>query len=604
MRTADGGIETAAGDAGDANLTARASEALRHGDAQAARTLALRALVHGPAAPAAWNVVGNLAVVAGDLPRALAIFGRAAALDDGPRSAVNRALAFERAERWRDALDAYADVLRRFPGHPKATERHGIVSRHIIDLVDRFLSQAREARGQGRPDRAETLLRRALAVRVPSPARTVAVLLELHGLRLDQGRTAAACDALRRAIAAAPEMPGPYAHLAAAALQAGDLGMAERASRRGLALNPANAEPQMSRGEILLELGRLEEAEAALATACDLTGGHDPRAVYSLAYVRLLRGDLARGFDGYMARWAAFSSERSFPVPLWDGRPLDGRLYLWPPYGVGDQVLFASLLDDVRAAGIDAVIECDPRWRPVWQRSFPWATVVDQSRSPDAPLGAAGVVAHHPMAGLGRWFRRGMDAFPAHRRRYLLPDAERRAALRDRYRALGGGPLIGLSWRSSGGGLGGRKTIPLAEWAPILTAGGARAPVFVNLQYGDCRDDLRAVEEAFGVRVFHDDAIDQMSDLDGFAAQVAALDLVISVSNTAAHVAGALGVPCWMLAPYGRATLWHWFAERTDSPWYPSMRIFRQGVREGWGPAVAKAAAELGVLLRDPLTQN
>jgi hypothetical protein len=85
---------------------------------------------------------------------------------------------------------------------------------------------------------------------------------------------------------------------------------------------------------------------------------------------------------------------------------------------------------------------------------------------------------------------------------------------------------------------------------------------------------------------------------------VAALDLVITVSNTAAHVAGALGVPCWMLAPCGRATLWHWFAGRADSPWYPSMRIFRQSVASGWAPAVEAVAAGLAAFLRDPLTKN
>lgn len=603
MHAADGWSETVAGFASCVDVAAQASEALRRGDMQAAHALARRALAQRPDASAAWNVMGSLAIRAGDPTHALTAFGRAAALDDGPRSAVNRAMAFERAERWRDALDAYADVLRRFPGHPKATDRCGIVSRHVTDLVDRLLSQAQEARGLGHPDRAEAILHRALAVRHHEPARTVAILIELHAVRLDRGWGVSACDALRRAVATVPESPGPYAHLAAAALQSGDIDMAERASRYGLVLHPASAEPQMNRGGILLELGRLEEAEAALATACDLTGGRDPRAVYNLAYVRLLRGDLARGFDGYMARWAASSSERTFPVPLWDGRPPAGRLYLWSPTGVGDQILFASILDDVRAAGVDAVVECDPRWRPVWQRSFPWATIIDQP-PPGAPFDVEGIAAHHPMAGLGRWFRRSMDAFPAGRRRYLTPDAERAAALRERYRALGDGPLIGLSWRSRGNGLRDRKTIPLAEWAPILTARGVRPPVFVNLQYGDCRDDLRAVEEAFGVRVVHDDSIDQMSDLDGLTAQVAALDLVISVSNTTAHVAGALGVPCWMLAPYGRATLWHWFAERADSPWYPSMRIFRQGVRKDWGAVVGTVSSELGAFLCDPLIQN
>ncbi|HEY0837061.1 MAG TPA: tetratricopeptide repeat protein, partial [Azospirillum sp.] len=116
MRAADDGGE------------AVAAEALRRGEGRVAQAAAHRALALTPDSPVAWNIVGTLAIGAGDLPRALAAFGRAGALDDGPRSAVNRAMALERAERWGESLAAYAAVLRRFPGHSKAAERHAVVS--------------------------------------------------------------------------------------------------------------------------------------------------------------------------------------------------------------------------------------------------------------------------------------------------------------------------------------------------------------------------------------------------------------------------------------------------------------------------------------------
>jgi ADP-heptose:LPS heptosyltransferase len=115
----------------------------------------------------------------------------------------------------------------------------------------------------------------------------------------------------------------------------------------------------------------------------------------------------------------------------------------------------------------------------------------------------------------------------------------------------------------------------------------------VNLQYGETARELSEVQAEMGVSVLTDPDIDPLGDLDTFAAQVAAMDLVISSSNTTVHMAGALGRPTFALVPSNHGRLWYWFLERSDSPWYPSVRLFRQDEALGWQPTVAAVADHL-----------
>ena len=113
----------------------------------------------------------------------------------------------------------------------------------------------------------------------------------------------------------------------------------------------------------------------------------------------------------------------------------------------------------------------------------------------------------------------------------------------------------------------------------------------IDLQYGDTEADRRAFAEATATALLHDGAIDQMADLDAFAAQVAAMDLVVSISNTTVHMAGALGVPAWVMLP--TRPMWRWMADRNDSPWYPSVRLFRQTRAGEWSDVIDRVAAAL-----------
>lgn len=187
---------------------------------------------------------------------------------------------------------------------------------------------------------------------------------------------------------------------------------------------------------------------------------------------------------------------------------------------------------------------------------------------------------------------------PVQRQGYLKADAKAAAAQAARLAEQAQGRLrIGLSWRSGNAQFGAQKSLALADCLPLL-----RQPAFwIDLQYGDTAGERATLENAYGISLWHDEAIDPLKNLDAAAAQYAALDLVITASNTTAHLAGALGLPVWLLLPApGFGLLWYWFRERQDSPYYPGLRCFRQKSAGDWSAPVSEAAAALQARFANP----
>lgn len=158
----------------------------------------------------------------------------------------------------------------------------------------------------------------------------------------------------------------------------------------------------------------------------------------------------------------------------------------------------------------------------------------------------------------------------------------------------GGRPCIGLSWRSRNARFGTAKSLGFDDLLPLLRR---RDLFWVDLQYGDTAAEQAAAAQA-GVELWRDPAIDPLADLDAAAAQYAGLDLVITASNTTAHLAGALGLPTWLLLPApGHGLLWYWQTGRADNAFYPGIRCFRQAPGEaGWTGAVDRLSGALAGL--------
>ena len=292
------------------------------------------------------------------------------------------------------------------------------------------------------------------------------------------------------------------------------------------------------------------------------------------AKVMLSNGHFDKGWRSYEGRFKyadAFVRRRAVPPMYWDGEPLDDKtIQVWTEQGVGDMILYASMIPDLveRAKAGRVILECEPRLIPVFARSFPEVLVRATNESSFAAADKDNVDFQISIASLGLYFRPNFASFPKHTG-YLKADPARVSAIKARY---GPGPLIGISWRSNGN-IALKKSTALTDWAVLLKQAGA---TFVNLQYGDCKEDLARARTQLGVEIINDPLIDPLKDMETFFAQVAAMDLVISTSNTTVHVAGALGTPVWLVLQRAGGVLWYWFHKRLDNPIYPSLRLFRQ----------------------------
>jgi hypothetical protein len=372
--------------------------------------------------------------------------------------------------------------------------------------------------------------------------------------------------------------------------QAGDLQAASAHLARAVALDPNLADAYGNRALTMLALGQVKEAAAAAEQAAALEPENGAYRM-NLGMIHLLGGDFERGFEGYRARFDSrqtWVKRRDFHQPAWDGEALEGRRVLvWGEQGVGEEIMFGSLLRHLVERSEHCRVECDTRLVPLFRRSLPTIEIYGRTDPPNRVLLDPGIDFTLAMGDLGAALT-VRDFAPANA--YLVADETAIAAARQRLGNLGDGLRVGIAWRSRGGNaaFNADKSTNLSQWYPILGTPGAR---FIDLQYGDTREDVARVADDLAVSITADDTIDQMRDLDGFAALIAALDLVITTSNTTAHLAGALGKEVWVLVPH--VPDWRWQLARDDSIWYPRARIIRQPAPGEWRGALVEAGAAL-----------
>jgi hypothetical protein len=224
------------------------------------------------------------------------------------------------------------------------------------------------------------------------------------------------------------------------------------------------------------------------------------------------------------------------------------------------------------------MLDCDARLKPLFARSFPDIDVVsghDPGHDPELDIAA-----HLPSGSLPGLFRSTNAAFASTTSPYLIADSVQRERFRARY--ADGRRLVGLAWQTNNRKTGHSRSNDLSWFAPLFARTDIR---WISLQYGDY-DVLEAQAAAASAPILIDRSVNQLSDIDTFAAQIAALDLVVTIDNSTAHLAGALGVPTWVLLPF--APDWRWLQIGEDSLWYPTMRLFRQLKLGDWQSVVQR----------------
>lgn len=475
-------------------------------------------------------------------------------------------------------------------------------SRRGLDLLSR-----------GAAEEAITLFRQSLAMEPFDPA----VHLDLGSALRSAGRQQEAADAFQKALDLRPDWPMALYNLGIARLDCGDVHGALAAFQKTIALQPDWSLGYGGLGVALWETGTWEPAKGFLEKALALdpslhmarhylglahaVGGdidavistyrdgirHDPspcpecRAL--LGTWLLAVGDYAEGWREYEWRWAAGGVApglAGLSCPVWDGTPLEGRsILLWDEQGLGDMLQLIRFAPLVQERGGTVWVRCRPSLQRLFAACPGVSGVVPFQEDPgsfDAQL---------PIASLPRVLGIALDDLPAAPIPYLMPPPGLLGEGDDPFGPRRGGELrVGIVWGvENGHPYWQGRSCPLPLFRCLEGIPGVE---LYSLQFGPRAAELR---QPGAPRVADLSAV--LGDFARTAAVVEHLDLVVTVDTSMAHLAGGLGKPVWTLIPYDAD--WRWLRGREDSPWYPTMRLFRQRERGKWAPVLERVAAAL-----------
>jgi tetratricopeptide (TPR) repeat protein len=406
------------------------------------------------------------------------------------------------------------------------------------------------------------------------------------------GRLEDAANCYRQAIVVRPELVEAWTSLGAVLVDQGKLEEGASCCRRALEIRPNDPIAYNNLGKACEENGDLQDAFDCYCRAIELdpnyANGHLNRSE-----VLLLTGDFERGWPEYEWRWKTKQIPApEHAAPKWEGEPLAGRtILLQGEQGLGDTIQFVRYAPVIKRLGAKVVVECQ---RPL-VKLLASCQGIDQLVAQGDDLPRFDV--HAPLLSLPRIVKTTLDSIPAEAP-YLSADPRLVEEWRKKLSGVGGF-RIGINWHGrTGHGEHLRRDVPPEFFAVVAQMPGVR---LVSLQKGATAEELAAVGGGQAVFDPGEDFDRASGSFMDTAAIMKNVDLVITSDTSVPHLAGALGVPVWLLLP--ALPDWRWLLGRSDSPWYPTMRLFRQERRGDWGSVFAELQAALRIQLDDLLVR-
>ena len=405
----------------------------------------------------------------------------------------------------------------------------------------------------------------------------------MHGLQ----RFEEALASTERAIELKPEYAEAWNNRGSALCGLGHFEEALASTERAIELKPEYAEAWNNRGSALCGLERFEEAIAHFDQALRLNPDLSDSAL-NKSILLFLREDYKNAFDLYEARWKStgFGSPPLQSIkPRWTGERNVGRLLIWAEQGIGDQILYGSMLNELRNFPQKKIISVTKKLIPLFQRSFPDYQIVDKKEVLSDEL----YDEHVPIGSIGKFLREDVDSFKKATYPYLVNNLSQTQQIKS-LPQFKGKKVCGIAWRSSNKKVGRDKSISLIDLLPILSNYDMQ---YVNLQYGDTTEDVENLKKIYQPALYAVPEIDTFDDIDGVVSIMSACDLIITTSNTTAHLAGALNKETLLLIPRNIGKFWYWQGIEGVSLWYPSIRIFQQQKQGDWAAPINEIRTHL-----------
>tara|TARA_B110000977_G_scaffold100673_1_gene132115 strand:+ start:1 stop:1656 length:1656 start_codon:yes stop_codon:yes gene_type:complete len=400
-----------------------------------------------------------------------------------------------------------------------------------------------------------------------------------------QGHQEKAIEAYNKALAIKPDYAEAYNNMGNALTDQSKLEEAIHAYNKALAIKPDFVEAYSNTGIALKDQGKLDEAiEAynnALAIEPEYAEAHNNMSLSLLALK-----DFNRGFKQSEWRWRVKKLTNQYlksAKPVWNGEE-NQRVFVWAEQGIGDEVMFASIIPELHAVSLQVIVRCDERLIPLFQRSFP-AGVIYFSKAQEVPIDEYDF--HIPLGSLPLTFRKSLDSFKNSASGFLKHDKEKTQRLRSGI--LGGlsKKVIGISWKTESTlRQSEKRNIKLSELIKVLCP---EKNHIVSLQYGDVSDEIKVTESELGIRILQEESIDNQNDIDGLASLMAACNLVVTIDNFTTHLSGGLGLPTKLMLPYASHS--NWSLTDDESYWYSNVQLYRQSKVNNWHSVLSQIQA-------------
>lgn len=514
--------------------------------------------------------------------------------------AMALALRHFQAGEFPQAEQACQDILRADPTHAEATHLMGMIAQQVgrHDVAVEYIRRAIDLhqvgaaafhsnlglayQSQGKLDEAAACYRQAITLKPQFPE----AHYNLGNVHQEQRRIDEAIACYQQALALRPGYAEALNNLGHALQDQGKLDEAIACYRQALASKPDHVEALNNLGLALQEQGQLEEAMADYDQALRLKPD-SPNIRLNRAMLLLLTGRFAEGWQEYECRWNVKPLQPlTFTQPLWDGSDLGGKtILLYGEQGLGDTIQFIRYAPEVKRRGGRVVLGC----QKVLLRIMESAPGIDQFVPFGSSLPAFDVYA--PLLSLPGILKTTPETVPADVP-YLWADPDLEAYWRRELQAMPGFK-IGIAWQGNPQYKGDRqRSIPLAQFLPLARLEGV---CLVSLQKGPGTEQIAQLADRLPVVDLGKRLDEESGPFMDSAALCKVLDLVIAPDSAILHLAGALGVPVWAAITF--APHWPWLLGREDSPWYQTMRLFRQRERGDWGEVFRRMARELKPLM-------
>ena len=508
-----------------------------------------------PQDPHLWNLLGAAYAKLGDHESAKVAFQRVIGLSPLHIDAnFNLAKVLTLINQKSDAIKVYKKVLKIDPKHFKSSYNLAILLRE-----------------EGDTSKALSALYKTIKIK-PDLAEAYN---SLGSLLAELKQSVKSVSALQRAISLKPNYAEAFYNLGQAFQDQGNFTEAIEAYNKSLTIKPDYAEAHNNKGIALQEQGKLKEAMEAynksLAIKPDYADAHQ-----NMGFALLAVKDFDLGFKKSEWRWKTGIRVNQFlnsSKPLWNGEK-GQRVLVWNEQGIGDEIMFSSIIPEIYATSLKILVKCDKRLIPLFERSFPTDVTY---YSDEAHVSEEEYDFHIPMGSLPLTFRTSLDSFKRSALGFLKCDTARTEDIKGHLTHKQNKKFVGISWMTTSGLKNSSfRNIDLADLARALDGPNTQ---LVSLQYGDVSNEIKAVKKDFGIDIIQFEDVDNKNDIDGLASLISACDHIVSTDNITVHLAGALGEKVTALLPFSPRWIW---GDGSESFWYESVTPLKQNFHHNW----------------------